>query len=95
LLRKPVNWLKHLTWGNTEVTFNSETNCLWFAKENSTGLKGQWIKTERAKQREERVFESGRLDAGNISFEMVSVFPLAWIVMRSIYGLSPDAAMKE
>lgn len=33
LLRKPVNWLKHLTWGNTEVTFNSETNCLWFAKE--------------------------------------------------------------
>lgn len=36
LLRKPVNQLKHLTWGNTEVTFNSETNCLWIAKENSS-----------------------------------------------------------
>lgn len=36
LLRKPVNQLKHLTWGNTEMTFNSETNCLWIAKENSS-----------------------------------------------------------
>lgn len=55
MLRKPVNQLKHLTWGNTEVTFNSETNCLGLLKKTAALPERAVDQNREGKRERERV----------------------------------------